>query len=377
MKQQMSKYQAEQTLGLKGSYTFKDLKTAHRKMALSCHPDQGGKDEDMVKVNQAHDVLKKQFVNNKDATIPCATKDTATTTASRPSTNTSTSSTSSAPKSATNTSYARSNTNTANTSNKTAGSAYNASGASAAGASAAGGAAAGANTTASTGQKIPVDDFRKVWDEVFGFNSQQAYTPKATPNQYSTPRQTYQTPSASTPSSSTPNGTAANSDEYAKFVDFMSDFISGANKTSNTQSSSASTPNTSTYSKSDRVETGGEWGAPSWVGGVASKDIPGWWKFWDAVVRKWWWRFFFLMLGQAGFWGLAVWWVTTNMRSDNYLWTLLFATLFFLPLLNVIFGLVTNPIRGIIRASIDDGLKTHLDKKTKKKAKKATKAKKK
>ena len=56
---EMSSSEAEQILGLSGSYSAAQVKSSYRKMSLKHHPDRGGSTEMMKKVNAAYEMLKK------------------------------------------------------------------------------------------------------------------------------------------------------------------------------------------------------------------------------------------------------------------------------------------------------------------------------
>jgi len=47
-----------QILGVDKNATQEELKKAHRKLALKCHPDKGGDPEKFKEINEAYDVLK-------------------------------------------------------------------------------------------------------------------------------------------------------------------------------------------------------------------------------------------------------------------------------------------------------------------------------
>jgi len=55
-------------LGLVFSFSSTDLKQAHYKKAMECHPDLGGSNDKMNKVNEAAQTLKK-FLNERDSAI--------------------------------------------------------------------------------------------------------------------------------------------------------------------------------------------------------------------------------------------------------------------------------------------------------------------
>lgn len=67
----MDKSQAEQILGLKGAYTQKDLARAYRKKVKLCHPDVGGTDDEMARVNLAEEYLYNLFEKNGAAILTC------------------------------------------------------------------------------------------------------------------------------------------------------------------------------------------------------------------------------------------------------------------------------------------------------------------
>jgi len=51
---EMSASEAEQILGLSGSYSAAQVKSSYKKMSLKHHPDKGGSTEMMKKVNAAY-----------------------------------------------------------------------------------------------------------------------------------------------------------------------------------------------------------------------------------------------------------------------------------------------------------------------------------
>lgn len=71
----LTKYQAEKLLGISGSYTYKELQKAYRHAVKENHPDVGGSAEKMIKVNAAHELLEKFFVGDKQKTVFCDDKD--------------------------------------------------------------------------------------------------------------------------------------------------------------------------------------------------------------------------------------------------------------------------------------------------------------
>ena len=73
----MTKYQAEQILGLSGTYTFEELNKAYRTKVTECHPDVGGSQDEMINVNLAKNYLSTYFDGDKSAKVTCSTTDTA------------------------------------------------------------------------------------------------------------------------------------------------------------------------------------------------------------------------------------------------------------------------------------------------------------
>lgn len=69
---QMTKYEAEQLLGLSGSYMLKDIQKARAEMSKLHHPDQGGDQELMKKINIASSELTKLFKDNRGGTVTCS-----------------------------------------------------------------------------------------------------------------------------------------------------------------------------------------------------------------------------------------------------------------------------------------------------------------
>lgn len=55
----MTRSEAEKILGLSGNYSETDVKTAYRSMASKSHPDKGGSDADMQRINNAKATLDK------------------------------------------------------------------------------------------------------------------------------------------------------------------------------------------------------------------------------------------------------------------------------------------------------------------------------
>ena len=77
MTNEMTKPRAEKLLNLSGSYTYKELNKAYRKEVLKNHPDAGGTEEAMINVNAAKKYLDSFFADDKNATIICSAVDTA------------------------------------------------------------------------------------------------------------------------------------------------------------------------------------------------------------------------------------------------------------------------------------------------------------
>lgn len=87
----MTKYKAEQVLGLSGSYDFKVYTKAYRAAVKKNHPDMGGSPEKMIEVNAAKEYLATYFEDDKSAVITCSVSDSfaSTTTSSTASTSSS------------------------------------------------------------------------------------------------------------------------------------------------------------------------------------------------------------------------------------------------------------------------------------------------
>lgn len=72
----MTKYKAEQVLGLAGTYDIKSLSRAYRKAVKENHPDMGGSEEKMIEVNAAKEYLDTYFDTDESATVTCSTHET-------------------------------------------------------------------------------------------------------------------------------------------------------------------------------------------------------------------------------------------------------------------------------------------------------------
>lgn len=77
MANDMTKYKAEQLLGLTGSYDFKAYTKAYRAAVKENHPDMGGSEDKMIEINAAKEYLATYFEDDKDAVITCSKSDTA------------------------------------------------------------------------------------------------------------------------------------------------------------------------------------------------------------------------------------------------------------------------------------------------------------
>lgn len=71
MAQTFSKEEAEQILGLTGSYTLKDMQAAYRQKIRRAHPDVGGSVEEATRINAAKEILESLFAANKDRVVTC------------------------------------------------------------------------------------------------------------------------------------------------------------------------------------------------------------------------------------------------------------------------------------------------------------------
>lgn len=76
MAENMTKYKAEQLLGLTGSYDFKSYTKAYRAAVKKNHPDMGGSADAMIAINAAKAYLATYFEDDKDAVITCSKTDT-------------------------------------------------------------------------------------------------------------------------------------------------------------------------------------------------------------------------------------------------------------------------------------------------------------
>lgn len=72
----MTKYEAEKLLGLKKAYVYSDVTKQYRKMVKKYHPDAGGSEDDMIKINEAKTYMDKMFAGNKNAVFNADVSDT-------------------------------------------------------------------------------------------------------------------------------------------------------------------------------------------------------------------------------------------------------------------------------------------------------------
>lgn len=82
-KTEMTKTEAEQLLGLSGSYSKKDLNNAYREKVKTAHPDMGGDNELMARINKANSYLKGFFKGLADDAVITASGSDSTCTATQ------------------------------------------------------------------------------------------------------------------------------------------------------------------------------------------------------------------------------------------------------------------------------------------------------
>lgn len=70
----MTKYKAEQLLGLEGTYDYKAFSKAYRSAVKVNHPDMGGDADKMIEINAAKKYLE-CFFDDKNATVTCSTSE--------------------------------------------------------------------------------------------------------------------------------------------------------------------------------------------------------------------------------------------------------------------------------------------------------------
>lgn len=71
MTQTLQIYEAEQILGLTGTYTLKDMQAAYRQKIKHAHPDVGGSAEEAAKINAAKETLEPLFAGNESRVVTC------------------------------------------------------------------------------------------------------------------------------------------------------------------------------------------------------------------------------------------------------------------------------------------------------------------
>ena len=322
MKQDMTKYEAEQVLGLKGAYSYKDTVKAYREKVKVCHPDVGGSAEDMVKVNKAKDYMDKLFAGNKNAVMNCD----------------------STPKASTSSTYTYTSTAQSTSSQSTAGSA----------------ATSNAQSAANAGTRTAhanSDTFNTWWDvvnaarEAGGAYSNNMTASAATAASAASSASATASRAAGATSYANasyenayppPTGTPIDVDfqqvVYDQVVDVASDFIASA------VTSMGAKQTQKAAAKAARKQ---KYATPSYAENVAR---PAWYNRIDHMIQHFPWRLALIGLAMCfGFY--AVMFAPYNMGGVGMALALNAAV--FLPLINLFTGFITNPIRLMLRKLID------------------------